>query len=116
MVDTSLIERIIAEGAIGCAEAARLFGTFRSGRPCHPATISRWCISGVRVRDGRRVKLEHFRGAGKLMTSKQAIFRYLAIQQEPAESAQHEKIPIPTPSERRRSIEAASRELEAAGA
>ena len=69
MIDTSLIERIISEGAIGCAEASRLFGTFRSGRPCHPATISRWCISGVRVRDGRRVKLEHFRGAGTLFST-----------------------------------------------
>ncbi len=116
MVDTSLIERIIAEGAMGCAEAARLFGTFRSGRPCHPATISRWCISGVRVRTGRRVKLEHFRGAGKLMTSKAAIFRFLAAQQEPAETAEPATIPLPTPTERRRAIEAAARELEAAGA
>ena len=116
MVDTSLIERIIAEGAMGCAEAARLFGTFRSGRPCHPATISRWCISGVRVRDGRRVKLEHFRGAGKLLTSKPAIFRFLAAQQEPVESAEPATIPLPTPTERRRAIEAATREMEAAGA
>ena len=116
MVDTSLIERIIAEGAIGCAEAARLFGTFRSGRPCHPATMSRWCITGVRGRDGRRVKLEHFRGAGKLMTSKAAIFRFLAAQQEPAETAGPVTIPLPTPTERRHAIEAAVREMEAAGA
>ncbi len=116
MVDTSLIERIISEGAIGCAEASRLFGTFRSGRPCHPATISRWCISGVRVRDGRRVKLEHFRGAGKLMTSKNAIFRFLAAQQDPTESAEPSTIPLPTPNDRRRAIEAATREMETAGA
>ena len=116
MTDTTLIERIISEGAIGCAEAARLFGTFRAGRPCHPATLSRWCIAGVRARDGRRVKLEHFRGAGKLMTSQPAIFRFLAAQQDPAESAEPSTIPLPTPTQRRRAIEAASREMEAAGA
>ncbi len=116
MIDTSLIERIIAEGAIGCAEAARMFGTFRSGRPCHPATISRWCISGVRVREGCRVKLEHFRGAGKFMTSKPAIFRFLAAQQDPVESAEPSTIALTTPSERHRAIEAAAREMEAAGA
>ena len=62
------------------------------------------------------MKLDHFRGAGKLMTSKAAIFRLLAAQQDPVESAEPSTIPLPTPTERRRAIEAASREMEAAGA
>ena len=49
------------------------------------------------------------------MTSKAAIIRFLAAQQETAGSPLSATTPLPTPAERVRTIEAAERELEAAG-
>ena len=75
------VERLTAEGLIGVAQAARLVGTFRSGKPTHPSTISRWMLNGFALPGGRIVKLEHIKIAGRLATSKQALLRYLAAQQ-----------------------------------
>ena len=40
---------LIAEGLTGMAETAKAAGTYRSSRPCHPSTIVRWCLEGVRL-------------------------------------------------------------------
>ena len=77
-----VIDRLINEGLIGMSQAARLFGTFRAGRPTHPSTVSRYCISGTRLGDGTFVRLEHVRmPGGRLATSRPAILRYLACLQ-----------------------------------
>jgi hypothetical protein len=55
------LDKLIAEGLIGMAEVGRLLGTFRGGRPCHPSTPTRWCLEGVKLPDGRRLRLEHVR-------------------------------------------------------
>jgi hypothetical protein len=63
------IERILSEGPIGLAAAARLMGSYRQGKPCHPATITRWCLEGVKLADGRTVKLESIAITNRKMTS-----------------------------------------------
>lgn len=106
---TVLIERILAEGAIGCAEAARVFATVRNGRPCHPSTVNRYCLKGVPLPDGSIVKLEHFRAAKRLLTSRAALVRFLAAQQVPVKD-------LDQPPNLRCHAEAADRELEELGA
>lgn len=73
-------ERLVSEGLLGLAAAAPLAGTFRAGRRCHPSTLARWCLDGVRTADGRTVWLEHVRLGTRLMTSRAAVVRFLAAQ------------------------------------
>lgn len=102
-----LIERLISEGAIGMTEAASLPGTFRGGRPCHPSTLTRWCLTGVRLPDGTVLRLEHFRVAGRLMTSRAALLRFLAAQQTGPPDP-----PPRSPAQRDRDAAAAGLELD----
>jgi hypothetical protein len=106
------IEKLIAEGPIGMAETARHLGTFRGGRPCHPSTPTRWCVNGVRLPDGSVLRLEHYRTVGRLMTSKAALLRFLAAQQDGKEPV----ISLPvSPAERNRAAASAGRELDQLG-
>ena len=75
------IETLISEGPIGMAAAARLMGTFRGGKPTHPSTLTRHCLAGVKLQTGEVVRLEHFRAANRLMTTRPALLRFLAAQQ-----------------------------------
>ena len=93
------------------AAAARLLGTFRGGKPCHPSTLTRWCLSGVTLPDGSTLRLEHYRTAGRLMTSKAALLRFLAAQQV-AVPAQ----PVRSPAQRNRASEDAGTKLRDMGA
>jgi hypothetical protein len=66
----------------------------------------------VRLADGRRVKLEAIKVGGRLVTSRQALVRFLTAQ--PAEAV--EPAPAPrTPGQRERAAEAAE-ELKRLGA
>jgi hypothetical protein len=107
------LNRLIDEGLIGVAETSRLLGTFRAGRPCHPSTVVRWMLDGIKLGDGRRLRLEHIRITDRLMTSKRALLRFLAAQQDPS------SIPDSTsprsPAERRRAHAKAEAELKATG-
>lgn len=106
------IEQLIAEGPIGMAETARLLGTFRGGKPCHSSTPTRWCLSGVKLLDGRTLRLEHYRTAGRLMTSKAAVLRFLAAQQGGAGGVPStDNSPPRSPTQRNSDSNAASREL-----
>jgi hypothetical protein len=107
------VDRILSEGPIGASEAARLLGVFRGGRPTHPSTPVRWMLSGVQLPDGRRIKLEHIRVANRLMTSRAALIRFLAAQQDPGSTPMIE--PPRSPAECRRSNARAEAELERMG-
>lgn len=105
------IQKLIEEGPIGMAETARLLGTFRGGRPCHPSTPTRWCFTGVKLPNGSTLRLEHYRSAGRLMTSKPALLRFLAAQQDELPEA-----PPRSPAQRNLDSETAGRELKSIGA
>ena len=105
------IEQLIAEGPIGMAETARLLGTFRGGKPCHSSTPTRWCLTGITLPNGDALHLEHYRTAGRLMTSRPALLRFLAVQQG--------DLPAPpprSPTQRKNQAEAAGRQLKSIGA
>ncbi len=109
------IDRILTETPIGLSAAARLFGTFRGGQPTSPATLFRWCIQGVKLPDGRRVRLEHIRIGTRLMTSRAACIRFLEAQQsDPTDSASTP--PRVSPPKQRCRAEAAGRKLVERGA
>jgi hypothetical protein len=69
----SLVDRILSEGPIGMSAAAKLYGTFRNGRPTHPSTPIRHHLRGVTLSDGRVVRLDAVRISGRLMTSRAAV-------------------------------------------
>jgi len=106
------IDRILGENPIGMSECARLLGTFRGGRPCHPSTPVRWCTRGVKLVDGSVLRLEHIRMGDRLMTSRPALLRFLAAQQQPSD------VPVAqprTPAQQKRDAENADRKLDALG-
>ena len=107
------IEKLIAEGPVGMAECGRMLGTFRDGKPCHSSTPTRWCLSGVRLPDGHILRLEHYRTAGRLMTSRAALIRFLKLHwQEPIDLPD---VSPRSPAARRRAADRAADELTAAG-
>src|SRR5262249_3535714 len=115
-----LVSRLLEEGPIGMALAATAFGTFRDGRPTHPSTVARWAHRGVRLADGRVVRLERFRLNGRLCPSRPAIVRFIRAQQDPTPAAAPggpppTDPPVQSPAARRRSATAASVELDRLG-
>jgi hypothetical protein len=108
-----MVNRLLTEGLIGTGASARLFGQLKGGRPVHPGTIVRWHLKGVRMADSRIIRLEGIRVAGKVMTSKAALIRFIAEQQ----TIHTSNPPISrTPSYRNRAAEAAAKQLEVVGA
>lgn len=107
------VQQILDEGPLGMAAAAALLGTFRGGRPCHPSTVVRWCLHGIKRADGRFLRLEFIRMTDRLVTSRPALLRFLAAQQDRhvEESAAQPR----TSTQRRRAADAAERELESMG-
>ena len=93
--------------------AARCLGTFRGGKPTHPSTPTRWALYGITRGDGTVLKLESAHLNGRLITSKQALIRFIVAQQQPADG------PVPaavrSPSARQRASEAAANRLSELG-
>lgn len=110
----ALVETILDEGPIGMTAAARLYGSFRNGRPTHPSTPTRHHLHGVRLPCGLIVRLEAVRMGGRLMTSKAAVARFIAAQQAETGKERAEVGPL-TPSARNRAATVASQELDSMG-
>jgi hypothetical protein len=106
---------IRSEQILSLPQAARRFPPFRQGRPVNPSTIWRWISNGVKLPDGRRVKLGAVRLSGRWLTSVEAIERFIAAQ-TPAPAG--DTAPTPTPRtmrQRQRATERAGKELESMG-
>ena len=116
LTSTSIAEDVVArlmnEGVIGMTAASKLIGTFRDGKDTCSTTIARWCQKGVRLANGKLVKLESFRLNGRLCTSKAAIIRF--IQAQNCSSGESQVVGSTETITQRKSIaSAASRELDA---
>jgi hypothetical protein len=55
------------------AEAARLIPSSRGDRQTHPATLTRWILRGVRLRNGQTLKLAARRYPGGWSVTRQAL-------------------------------------------
>src|SRR5215831_14851316 len=87
-----------------------------SGR-LHVSTVWRWCLKGLRARDGTPVKLRALRVGQTLCTSEQWLqdfFEQLTAH-DPALAADKPVSAIRTPGKRRRASERAAEELEREG-
>jgi len=76
-----------------------------------PSTVIRWAMTGIRCRDGRRVRLEHVRVGRELRTSRAAMSRFMAALSEvPGDEKE-----VPTAAARRKASEVANAELQRMG-
>jgi hypothetical protein len=59
------------------SHVAKRFPPFRNGRPVHVATITRWIVQGVRLRDGSRLHLCAVRLPGRWVVETRAVDEFL---------------------------------------
>lgn len=78
--DPDPVDRLVAEGLISTADAARLISAKQS-KPVNGSTIARWAADGVLTADGRLVRLESVRLGKRLRTSAAAVLRFVRAQQ-----------------------------------
>lgn len=107
-----LVERIVSEGPIGLAAAAKLYGVYRGDRPTAPSTPYRHHTKGVPLADGTIVKLEAIRISGRVMTSRAAVLRFFAAQNSATNPQPVKNVPR---RERQAAADAAEKELDALG-
>jgi hypothetical protein len=108
-----MLTSILSETTLSLSQAARIIPPYRLDRPVHPATLTRWILSGVRGPDGSRIRLEAIRRPSGWLTSREAVERFLTrltpdLDTEPALRPE-------TPGKRHRACEQAGRELEKLG-
>jgi hypothetical protein len=111
--ESTITVEVLAGAGLSLSQAARRFPPFRKDRPVAPSTIFRWIASGVRLRDGRRIRLEAVRLGGRWLTSEQAVQRFID-RQTPNVDADSAAL-ARAPSQRTRRAEQAAEALEAAG-
>jgi hypothetical protein len=115
MLTERLLEEIEAGQGETLTRAARRVPRTRRDRPVTLGCLFRWITTGVIGPDGRRVKLEAGRLAGKWVTTPGAIRRFIEAQ-TPRESAEEASVPVPrSPAKRQRASERAAAELEQLG-
>ncbi len=106
------VRRVMAEGPLSLSEVAARLGAYRRGRPIHPATVTRWIITGVKLAGGATLRQEAVRMGGRTVTSWESVMRFLERQQaDPSSAAAAPR----TPRERDTASAAAARVLEANG-
>jgi hypothetical protein len=101
----NLVERLTQEGFISMRDAAALYG-----RKTHKSTPTRHALNGVKLADGTRIRLEAIRVSGSLVTSKAAVLRFFAAQNQLSPAAAS---PV-TPATHNRAAVAASKQVDAA--
>jgi hypothetical protein len=107
----SVVERLLNESPkLSMREAGRLFGILGE-IPIHSATVSRWALRGVVLPNKKRLKLEHFRCGGRLLTTRPAVVRFLEAQNESPDEIELPK----TPAQKKRKADRTAKELEELG-
>lgn len=106
---------ILTDGLIGLAEVSRNLGRAgRGGSAIHAATLTRWILTGVLLRNGARLRLRAIRAGSKWLTRMEWVTAFLEAQT--ADRLGTEPAPaIRTPAERRAASDAAAAQLTAMG-
>jgi hypothetical protein len=93
---------------------ARQIRSMRGDKPLHPATLSRWILTGVRLRSGETLRLNARRLPGGWQVSREAVEQFIERL-----TADRCGAPAPAPAERpvarRRDVERAEAELDRIG-
>jgi hypothetical protein len=95
-----VIAEITGGGGLSFTQAARLLPPARKDRPVHPSCVFRWATSGSSAMDGHRVKLESARIVSRLLTSKQALERFVAALSGPISTETMPEMRTPAASTR----------------
>jgi hypothetical protein len=95
------------------SQASKFLPSARKGRPVSLSCLLRWVLDGVKLKDGRRIRLEALRLGGKWVTSMEAIQRF-AEAQTPTLEFRRQTLPQ-SPVRRRKAAERAAKELERIG-
>lgn len=100
------------ENLINGSEATRdrLLRNRSTGKACHISQFYRYIQVGAVAVNGDRVRLETVKTPSGMMTSTEAISRFIRRLTEPTAS-----VTAPTPSQRRQQIETAQAELASCG-
>lgn len=108
-------ENLITENLLSISQAARLIPAYRgTARTAHPSCVFRWMRDGVRLPNGTILRLEGFRLAGRWLTSREALARFVDRQNAARESA--DATPATrTPTQRQRAADRAAQKLEKLG-
>jgi hypothetical protein len=69
-----------SERQLPLAALARSLPPGRNERPVHVSTLVRWIVDGVRLPDGRRLRLEARRLGHRWVSSLEALDRFVAAQ------------------------------------
>lgn len=108
--ESQILNEVEAGEGITLANAAKVVPGNRG--KANPSTLFRWCQTGARAVDGRRVMLEHIRCGGRILTTKNALRRFML-----ALSQRGDAPPAPrTAAQRRRAVEKAEKRLIEMGA
>ena len=108
---------ISTERQLGLQDAAKLYPSFRNGRPTHISTLLRHITRGVRLVNGEVVRLEGARLGGRWITSVEAVQRFMERLTSDAlgDASKANTTPIRTTQQRRRELDRVDRELADAG-
>src|SRR4051794_11661958 len=105
---------LTTEPGLRPAKTAKMFPSFRGDRPTHSATVVRWMVEGVRLKDGSRLKLEAVRLPSGWVTTPSAVQRFIeALTAD--RSGEPALPPVRTTVARTRAVERADKALAAAG-
>ena len=115
MLTNTLLEEIEAGQGETLTRAARRVPRTRQDKPVTLSCLFRWVTAGVVGQDGRRVKLEAARIAGKWVTTPGAIRRFVAAQTPNLTDTPLSAPPPRSTNRRRRASEKAAAELEKMG-
>ncbi len=69
---------VTADDVLSLTEACRLLPRGRNGSRPHLTTLLRWIREGIKVQDGKRVRLSAVRFGGKWVTSRTALQDFAA--------------------------------------
>jgi hypothetical protein len=76
-----LLKEVLAGAGLSFSQVARKVPPGRGDRPTSPATIWRWAKAGIKLADGRCVRLECLRVGGRHVTSEGALQRFITALQ-----------------------------------
>lgn len=106
MTPATVPHPLLAEQLRSLSQAAALIPEFRPGHPATGNMLWRWANKGIRLKDGRILKLETIKLCSRTLTTVEAVHRFIAAQNEPSPPT----LPIKTPAKKRRAAQRADRE------
>ncbi len=100
-------------------QIARRLPPNKASKPCHPATLSRWILAGIGLKDGSRVKLRAVRFPAGWRTTDEWVDEFLeaitAARTEDKLTVGQHGATVRSPAKRRRDHKRAKGELKADG-